>query len=51
MSLGFLCATSAFSVSLWLFLSQPILTTETQRKQRLHREELIPTDGLLHVHG
>src|SRR6185295_14168629 len=36
---GFLCATSVSSVSLWLTNSWQILTTETQRTQRLHREE------------
>src|SRR6185369_63375 len=34
---GFLCATSVFSV--WLFLLGILLTTETQRTQRLHRED------------
>ncbi len=33
--IGFLCATSVFSASLWFISS---LTTETQRTQRLHRE-------------
>jgi hypothetical protein len=37
----FLCATSVSSVSLWLMDSQRQLTTEAQRTQRLHREELI----------
>ena len=35
---GFLCATSVFSVSLWLTSSGRQLTTKTQRPQRLHRE-------------
>jgi len=38
----FLCATSVFSVfsvSLWLLFRSENLTTETQRTQRLHREE------------
>jgi hypothetical protein len=35
----FLCATSVFSVSLWLMNSEQKHTTETQRTQRLHREE------------
>jgi len=34
-----LCATSVFSVSLWLTEFAAKLTTETQRTQRLHREE------------
>src|SRR6185369_11298069 len=34
-----LCATSVFSVSLWLMNSEQKHTTETQRTQRLHREE------------
>src|SRR6185436_7258414 len=33
-----LCATSVFSVSLWLVNSKQKHTTETQRTQRLHRE-------------
>src|ERR1044072_7922867 len=33
-----LCATSEFSVSLWLMNSEQKYTTETQRTQRLHRE-------------
>ena len=33
-----LCATSVFSVSLWLMNSKQKHTTETQRTQRLHRE-------------
>src|ERR1044072_3321195 len=33
-----LCATSTFSVSLWLTEPKLQLTTETQRTQRLHRE-------------
>jgi len=33
----FLCAISAFSVSLWLILPRTRGTTETQRTQRLHR--------------
>ncbi len=33
-----LCATSVFSVSLWLMNSEQKQTTETQRTQRLHRE-------------
>src|ERR1044072_1219328 len=33
-----LCATSVFSVSLWLMNSEQKHTTETQRTQRLHRE-------------
>jgi hypothetical protein len=37
--LRFLCATSVFSVSLWLMNSEQKHTTETQRTQRLHREE------------
>src|ERR1044072_5182843 len=32
-----LCATSVFSVSLWLM---QYLTTETQRTQRLHRDKI-----------
>src|SRR6185369_17160027 len=36
-----LCATSVFSVSLWLGVGAKILTTETQRTQRLHREMLL----------
>jgi hypothetical protein len=35
----FLCATSVFSVSLWLINLQQTLTTEAQRTRRLHREE------------
>jgi hypothetical protein len=33
-----LCATSVFSMSLWLTNPPHQLTTETQRTQRLHRE-------------
>src|ERR1044072_7470690 len=33
-----LCATSVFSVSLWVVKSEQKKTTETQRTQRLHRE-------------
>src|SRR6185369_10145779 len=36
--MGFLCATSVFSVSLWLMNSEQEHTTETQRTQRLHGE-------------
>jgi len=36
---GFLCATSVFSVSLWCRFTRNSSTTETQRTQRLHREE------------
>src|SRR6185295_5469564 len=39
-----LCATSVFSVSLWLMNSQQKHTTETQRTQRSHRE--INMEGL-----
>ena len=42
----FLCATSVFSVPLWLFLLRQSLTTETQRTQRLHRED---GSGLQHL--
>jgi len=35
---GLLCATSVFSVSLWLMNSEQKHTTETQSTQRLHRE-------------
>jgi hypothetical protein len=37
--LGFLCATSVSSVSLWCGFTRNSSTTETQRTQRLHREE------------
>jgi hypothetical protein len=37
-----LCATSVFSVSLWLMNSWQKHTTETQRTQRLHREISAP---------
>jgi hypothetical protein len=38
---GFLCATSALSVSLWLILfCSDEFTTETQRTLRTHRELL-----------
>jgi hypothetical protein len=37
--LRFLCATSVFFVSLWLMKSEEKHITETQRTQRLHREE------------
>src|ERR1041385_553863 len=37
--LNLLCATSVFSVTLWLMNSEQKLTTESQRTQRLHREE------------
>jgi hypothetical protein len=37
--LGFLCATSVFSVSRWCGFTRNSSTTETQRTQRLHREE------------
>jgi hypothetical protein len=37
--LGFLCATSVFSVSLWCVFARNSSTTGTQRTQRLHREE------------
>src|SRR6185369_4774757 len=40
-----LCATSVFSVSLWLMNSEQKHTTETQRTLRLHREFSEP--GLL----
>jgi len=40
-----LCATSVFSVSLWLMNSEQKHTTETQRTPRLHREFSEP--GLL----
>ena len=36
--IALLCATSVFSVSLWLMNSEQKHTTETQRTQRLHRE-------------
>ena len=36
---GFLCATSVSSVSLWLMKTGQKLVTETQRTQRLQREE------------
>jgi SpoIID/LytB domain protein len=36
----FLCATSVFSMSLWCFSAEKPLTIETQRTQRLHREDL-----------
>ena len=36
---GFLCVTSVFSVSLWCVFALNSSTTETQRTQRLHREE------------
>jgi len=36
--IALLCATSVFSVSLWLTEFAAKLTTETQRTQRLHRE-------------
>ena len=39
-----LCATSAYSVSLWFMNSEPKYTTEAQRTLRLHRE--IPDLGL-----
>jgi hypothetical protein len=35
----FVCATSVFSVSLWRVFARNSSTTETQRTQRLHREE------------
>src|SRR6185369_9769090 len=38
-----LCATSVFSVSLWL-----PLTTETQRTQRLHREDILTRRQIFH---
>src|SRR6185503_5615570 len=34
-----LCATSVFPVSLWCVFARNSSTTETQRTQRLHREE------------
>src|SRR6185369_17298053 len=34
-----LCAISVFSVSLWCVFARNSSTTETQRTQRLHREE------------
>ena len=37
--IGFLCAASVFSVSLWCVFARNSSTTETQRTQRLHREE------------
>src|SRR6185436_5676709 len=37
--LGFLCATSVSSVSLWCGFTRNSSTTETQRTQRLHRNE------------
>src|SRR6185369_12878422 len=39
LGLGFLCATSVSSVSLWCGFTRNSSTTETQRTQRLHREE------------
>ena len=36
-STSFLCATSAFSASLWFVLSATVYTAETQRTQRLRR--------------
>ena len=35
-----LCATSVFSVSLWFVVTRHSSTTETQRTQRLHRENV-----------
>ena len=37
----FLCATSAFSVSLWLLLPRSTVTTETQRMQSCTEKNLI----------
>ncbi len=37
---GFLCAISVFSVPLWLMFMHELTTTEAQRTQRLHREEV-----------
>ena len=37
--LGFLCATSVSSVTLWCVFTRNSSTTETQSTQRLHREE------------
>jgi hypothetical protein len=37
--LRFLCATSVLSVSLWCIFALNSSTTETQRTERLHREE------------
>ncbi len=39
LNLRFLCATSVVSVSLWCVFARNSSTTETQRTQRLHREE------------
>jgi hypothetical protein len=44
-NIALLCATSVFSVSLWLMNSEQKHITETQRTQRLHRE--ISEPGLL----
>src|SRR6185436_5610430 len=41
--LGFLCATSVSSVSLWCGFTRNSSTTETQRTQRLCRESAIET--------
>jgi len=51
--LGFLGATFVSSVSLWLLFRSNEITTETQRTQRLHREEqpsavLLPMIGGIH---
>ena len=37
---GLLCENSVFSVTLWCVLARKSSTTETQRTQRLHREDL-----------
>lgn len=42
------CATSVFSVFLWFTRAKKI-TTETQRTQRLHREESIKKTGNLQL--
>src|SRR4029079_10302439 len=45
LSLGFLCAISVLSVPRWLN-KYGFLTTETQRAQRLHRENLNTFDSM-----
>src|SRR5678810_1042588 len=41
--IGFLCAASVFSVSLWCVFARNSSTTESQRTQRLHRDCLLYT--------
>ena len=49
--LRLLCAISMFSVSLWCVVAQNSSTTETQRTQRLHREEVVTFEDVTQKSG